>query len=123
MAEERTALPPAAERGRTTIADRVVGRVASIAAAEAESVVDSRRGWTGLVRHSLPHAEAVVAGGTARIDVEVAASWPTPLAALSAQVRDTVRTRVVELTGMTVGRVDVTIADVVHVDAPARRLA
>ncbi|WP_229052043.1 Asp23/Gls24 family envelope stress response protein [Aeromicrobium sp. Leaf350] len=115
-------LAPAAERGRTTIADKVVSRVASIAAAEMEAVVDTRSGWTKLVRKGLPHADAVVAGGTTRITVEVAATWPTPLSRLAAQVRDHVTSRVVDLTGTQVSRVDVTVADVVHLETAARRV-
>lgn len=128
MADHAPAPTPArelaepAERGRTVVADRVVSRVASIATSEVESVVDTRNGWTKLVRRGLPHAEAVVAGGTSRITVEVAATWPTPLSALSAKVREHVGTRVAELTGVSVTRVDVTVADVVHVESASRRV-
>ncbi len=122
VAARRRELAPAAERGRTTIADRVVTRVASLAAAEVESVIDTRSGWTKLVRKGLPHAEAVVAGGTTRITVQVAATWPTPLSRVAAQVRDHVTERVVQLTGTQVTRVDVTVADVVHVETAARRV-
>ena len=119
MADDAPA--PAAERGRTTIADKVVQRVASIATAEIEAVVDTRKGWTKLIRKGLPHAEAVVAGGTSRITVEVAATWPSPLAQVAAQVREHVSRQVVEITGVAVSRVDVTVADVVHLDsAPSR---
>ncbi len=115
-------LAPPAERGRTTIHDKVVTKVAAIAAAEVESVVGTGSGWTKIVRKGLPHAEAVVAGGTTRIAVEVAATWPAPLAQVSADVRDHVSTRVADLTGTRVSRVDVTVADVVHQAAPARRV-
>lgn len=114
-------LVPAGERGRTIIADKVVKRVASIATAEIEAVVDTRKGWTKLIRRGLPHAEAVVAGGTSRITVEVAATWPTPLAQVAAQVRHHVTRRVVDLTGVSVTRVDVTVANVVHLDTAVRR--
>lgn len=118
----RDDLPAPAERGRTTIADGVVSRVASIAASEIEAVVDTRKGWTKLVRKGLPHADAVVAGETSRIKVEVAAVWPTPLASLTDRVREHVTERVGTLVGVTVSRVDVTVADVVHLDEPARRV-
>jgi uncharacterized alkaline shock family protein YloU len=117
-----TSLPEPADRGRTTIADGVVGRIASIAASEIEAVVDTRSGWTKLVRKGLPHAEAVVAGGTTRITVDVAATWPTPLADLTDRVRAHVTERVDTLVGVEVSRVDVTVADVVHLDEPARRV-
>ncbi|WP_067859891.1 Asp23/Gls24 family envelope stress response protein [Aeromicrobium erythreum] len=122
VAQERAPLPAPEDRGRTTIADGVVSRVASIAASEIEAVVDTRKGWTKLVRKGLPHAEATVAGETSSITVEVAATWPTPLAPLVERVRAHVTERVDTLVGVTVSRVDVTVADVVHLDAPARRV-
>ena len=113
---------PAEERGRTTIADQVVERIASIAANEVEAVIDTRTGWTRLVRGRLPRAEAVVAGGTSRITVEVAATWPTPLNSVAGRVRDHVSERVSTLTGVTVTAVDVSIADVVHLETAQRRV-
>lgn len=110
------------ERGRTTIADKVVTRIASIATAEIAAVIDTRTDWTKLIRKGLPRAEAVVAGGTSRIAVEVAAAWPSPLGKVAAQVRDHVTQRVVTLTGVDVTRVDVTVADVVHLDTATRRV-
>ncbi len=113
---------PAEERGRTTIADKVVERIASIAANEVEAVIDTRTGWTRLVRGRLPRAEAVVAGGTSRITVEVAATWPTPLNSVAGRVRDHVSERVTTLTGVDVTAVDVSIADVVHLETADRRV-
>ncbi|GAA1923743.1 hypothetical protein GCM10009797_16840 [Nocardioides hwasunensis] len=119
---ESAATSPAADRGRTVIADKVVERVASIATSEVEAVIDTRKGWTKLIRKGLPHAEAVVAGDTSKITVEVAATWPTPLAQVAAQVREHVTRQVVDITGVTVTRVDVTVADVVHLDAAEARV-
>jgi uncharacterized alkaline shock family protein YloU len=99
------------------VADKVVERVASIATAEVEAVIDTRTGWTKLVRKGLPRAEAVVAGGTTRITVAVAATWPTPLAQVAAQVRAHVIQQVTAITGVSVARVDVSVADVVHLDS------
>ncbi|ROR92322.1 Asp23/Gls24 family envelope stress response protein [Nocardioides aurantiacus] len=121
MAEVET-LPAPEERGRTVIADRVVERIASAAAGEVESTVDSRGGFGRLVRGRLPSAEAVVAGRTSRISVEVGAVWPASLSQLTARVRDHVGERVHTLTGVEVTAVDVTVADVVHSTAPSRRV-
>ena len=123
MAEDgpTTALAQPEERGSLTIADKVVEKVASIAAREIEHVTDTRAGWTQMNR-SLPKASAKIAGGRARIGVEVAASWPASLPAVTAQVRDHVNNQVTQLTGVTVVAVDVTIADVVHLETNARRV-
>lgn len=123
MADSGTtpAVKPPDERGSLTIADKVVERIASIAAREIEQVTDSRAGWTGMYRN-LPRATAKVAGGRARIGVEVAAAWPSSLPAVSAQVRDRVSGQIESLTGVSVVAVDVTIADVVHLESNARRV-
>lgn len=111
-----------ADRGRLVIADKVVQRIASRAAGDVEAVTDNRSGWSKVVGRSLPRTTAKVAGGHVRIGVDVAAAWPAPLGALSARVRDHVTERVETLTGMPVVAVDVTVVDVVHVDAEARRV-
>lgn len=119
--DSTSALAPPEERGSLTIADKVVEKIASIAAREIEQVTDTRAGWTRMYR-SLPKATAKVAGGRARIGVEVAASWPSSLPTVTAQVRDRVNEQITDLTGVTVVAVDVTIADVVHLETNARRV-
>jgi uncharacterized alkaline shock family protein YloU len=115
-------LPPPEERGRTVIADKVVERIAAMAAREIENVVDTRSGLSRLARGALPHAEAVVAGGTSRIKVEVAAQWPTPLSEIAGGVRDHVGERVHTLTGVEVVAVDVRVADMAYAGAEKRRV-
>lgn len=115
-------LPPPEERGATTIADKVVERVATYAAGEVAHPEAGRTGLGRLVARDLPRASAVVAGSTSRIKVEVAAPWPTPLSALAAEVRDHVSERVTALTGVAVTAVDVSVADVVHVQSTHRRV-
>ncbi|MGI8523442.1 MAG: Asp23/Gls24 family envelope stress response protein [Nocardioides sp.] len=112
---------PPEERGDLTIADKVVERIASIAAREVEEVADMRAGWTRMYS-SLPKATAKVAGGRARIGVEVAAAWPSSLPGVTAEVRDHVNHQISRLTGVTVVAVDVTIADVIHLETNARRV-
>ncbi|MEP7161092.1 MAG: Asp23/Gls24 family envelope stress response protein [Dermatophilaceae bacterium] len=109
------------ERGSLVIANKVVERVATIAAREIGQVTDSRAGWTQMYRN-LPTATAKVAGGRARVNVEVAAAWPSSLPEVTAQVRDRVSERVTNLTGVTVVAVDVTVADVIRLETDARRV-
>lgn len=112
----------AEERGTLVIADKVVERVAAIAAREIEAVTDRTTGWQRPLTRNLPRATAKVAGGRARVLVDVAVSWPTPLASMAAQVRDHVQERVTTLTGVTVTAVDVTVADVVQPEASRKRV-
>ncbi len=107
-------LAPAAERGRTTIADKVVDKVASAASAEVDQVMTAHSRLGRLIGRGLPSAHAVVAGGTCKIKVDVAVPWAAPLPAVAADVREHVAERVQTLTGLSVTRVDVTVADVVH---------
>ncbi len=122
-ATSTTELAPPAERGRTTIADKVVDRVAIAATAEVDQVLTAHGGWGRLVGRGLPSAHAVVAGGTCKVTVDVGVPWTAPLPTVAAQVRDHVAERVHTLTGLAVTRVDVTVADVVHAtdDAPRVR--
>lgn len=122
-ATRETELAPPAERGRTSIADKVIDRVAAAASSEVDQVLSARSGWGRLVGRSLPGAHAVVAGRTCKISVDVAVPWTAPLPSVAAQVRDHVANRVQTLTGLTVTRVDVTVADVVQAadDAPRVR--
>ena len=122
MADPTSALPTVEDRGRTVIADRVVERIATIAAGEVDAVTGTGGGWSRLGRSGLPRADAVVAGDTSRISVEVAAAWPTPLASLASRVRDHVSERVSTLAGVSVTAVDVSVADVVHLETEQRRV-
>ena len=101
------------QRGRLVVADRVVEKVASIAAAEVEGVVSSGSGLGGLLGHRYPRADATVAGARARVHVEVAVSWPMPLAQVAGAVRQRVGRRLDELVGLAVDAVDVTAATLV----------
>ena len=78
-------LAPPAERGRTTIADKVVDRIAAAATTEVDVVLRARGGWTRLMGKNLPSASAVVAGKTCKVAVEVAVPWTTPLPASPAR--------------------------------------
>lgn len=111
------------QRGHLVIAGKVVERVAAIAASEIEAVTAQRSGWRLLPGRALPKAEAKVAGDRARIGVEIAAAWPSSLAEVTAQTRTHVRDRVIELVGLTVTAVDVTVGDVVHVETRRRRVS
>lgn len=112
----------AADRGRLVIADKVVERIATIAAGEIEWVGDPTSGWTRVIGRGLPRATAKVAGGRTRVLVQVAGAWPAPLASMASAVRDHVNERISTLTGVTVTAVDVTVADVTHPESGARRV-
>lgn len=102
------------QRGQLRIADRVVQRVATIAAGEVDGVVSIGSGLDQVLGHRYPKADATVAGSRTRIEVDVAVAWPHPLARVSADVRQNVRQRVSDLVGLQVDAVDVTASKIVH---------
>lgn len=127
MADPATPLEPASapepgDRGRTAIAPKAVERLAVGATREVDAGTSVRRGLTGLLGGRLPRADAVVAGATSRVSVEVAAVWPESLPELALRVREHVRERVATLSGMDVTAVDVTVAEVVHRTASGPRV-
>ncbi|WP_374970665.1 Asp23/Gls24 family envelope stress response protein [Terrabacter sp. BE26] len=114
-------LPDPAERGRLDVADRVVERVAGIAACEVSGVRPLGSGLDGVVGRQYPKVKAEVAGGHARVQLDIAVDWPVPLASTAAQVRDHVRDRLTSLVGLAVDAVDVTIATIAPAAASEHR--
>ncbi|MBA9007629.1 MULTISPECIES: Asp23/Gls24 family envelope stress response protein [Thermomonospora] len=101
------------ERGVTTIADRVVSKIVSRAAAEAEragglerSVLGVRLGEDRRVR-----ARASASGGKVVARVELSVEYPASILSVTSQARERVRERVESLTGLTVDHVDIDVTD------------
>jgi uncharacterized alkaline shock family protein YloU len=103
--------------GRTTIADRVVAKVARHAAAGASTVVSG-----GLVGSDLPQVDVDVAGTRARVRARVASTWPEPAADVAARVRDAVRSQLERIAGVRVDDLVVTVAAVRSPEPETRRV-
>nr|WP_042190705.1 hypothetical protein [Kibdelosporangium sp. MJ126-NF4]CEL19526.1 hypothetical protein [Kibdelosporangium sp. MJ126-NF4]CTQ94674.1 hypothetical protein [Kibdelosporangium sp. MJ126-NF4] len=91
-----TALPNEIDRGRTSVADRVVSRIAQAAAAEDQDVVSAK-------------TSARVTGTTAALDIRVGLRYPAPVGASTERLRGHLVDRVEQLTGMSVSQVDIAI--------------
>ncbi|MET9435404.1 hypothetical protein [Streptomyces sp. NPDC006551] len=89
----------AAGRGATTIADRVVAKIAAQAAREALDAVPKGG--------SAPYASVVVHRDTARVSVSLELSYPSDVGRQCGAVRGQVMRRVRELAGMEVPEVAV----------------
>lgn len=103
----------AAERGTTTIADRVVARIAAQAAAEVDHATGLRRSLAGrALGRPRVRAAADVDGSVTSLRLDLAVEYPAPVRQVTRAVRrhvvDTVRT----LCGMRVDHVDITVAAV-----------
>ncbi|MEW1952772.1 Asp23/Gls24 family envelope stress response protein [Terrabacter sp. NPDC080008] len=117
-----TSLPDPAQRGRLDIAERVVERVAGIAACEVAGVRSVGSTLEGVVGRQYPKVRAEVAGGHARLSLDIAVSWPVPLARTAAEVREHVGDRLAALLGLKVDAVDVTVATVSVATTEYRRV-
>jgi uncharacterized alkaline shock family protein YloU len=93
-----TVLPDVDQRGRTTIDDRVVARLAAKAVTEVEGVVED--GAT---------ATADVRGGIVALDVRLSIAYPASITRTTQQARTHLIGRVGEFTGLEVSRVDITV--------------
>ena len=103
------------QRGRTTIADRVVAQIATRAVAEVGQAGGAGRPLIGLMLgrqagQGPARATARVNGNLAMIEMRVSLAYPAPVRSLSREVRGHVMERVTALTGIEVRHVDIEVA-------------
>lgn len=108
-------------RGSTSIADRVVERIAAQAVAEVDLATGLRRriprprpGRSAAANLSRLRAE--VLDGLVTVSVSVAVRWPAPVRQVTRQVRAHVTERLQTLTGMQVGWVDIDVPTLTTTD-------
>ncbi|MFE7510779.1 Asp23/Gls24 family envelope stress response protein [Streptomyces sp. NPDC057540] len=89
------------DRGATTVADRVVAKIAAQAAREALDAVPEGG--------SKPHASVVVHRETARVSVSLDLDYPSDVGRQCGAVRSRVRARVEQLVGLEVHEVTVDV--------------
>lgn len=111
-----TAVVEPAQRGELVLHDKVVVRIAELAALDIRGVTRQSGRLSKVTGRDLPRVSATIAGSRARVQLDVAAIWPQPLSQLAATVRDRVRQRVATLTGLQVDAVDVSIRALVSPD-------
>ncbi|MFI6339625.1 Asp23/Gls24 family envelope stress response protein [Streptomyces sp. NPDC050535] len=114
---------PAANRGRTSIADVVVVKVAGIAAREIPGVYDMGGGLSrtiGAVRDRVPGGRPNVGRGVkvevgerqTAIDLDLVVEYGVPITDVARDVRENVISAVERVTGLDVVEVNVTVNDV-----------
>jgi uncharacterized alkaline shock family protein YloU len=115
------------ERGQTTIADRVLERIAVQAVGEVGAAGGSARrmlgvavGGAGLDKDA--QVAVTVTGGKAALAVQLSVAYPASIAGTARQARQQLIQRIEELTGHPVSRVDITVTAVHAAVAPARRV-
>jgi uncharacterized alkaline shock family protein YloU len=116
-----------ADRGRLTVADRVVERVAGYAVTLVEGASAAPRRMLGVaVGGARPDQEASVDarvdGSTATVDASVAIGWPASVRAVTAQLRQRVREDVERMTGVRVAHIDIDVVSLRVPSAQPRRV-
>jgi uncharacterized alkaline shock family protein YloU len=79
-------------------------------------------GLRGTDLAGLPKASVDVDGSKAFLTLEISVRWPTSVPAVTDQVRSHLRSRVTELTGLTVEEVHIVVADLVTDITPPPRV-
>jgi uncharacterized alkaline shock family protein YloU len=104
------------QRGRTTIADRVVARIATRAVTEVALTGGAARQLLGITLghqtgQGQPRVTARVDGNLAVIELRLTLAYPVAVRSLTREVRRHVIERVASLTGIEVRHVDIEVAD------------
>jgi uncharacterized alkaline shock family protein YloU len=123
------------ELGMISINDRVVEKMAARAAVE---IPDAGAAAPRVLGHSvtggaafgarrtsltaLPKASADVDGSVVILDLSISVRWPASVPEVSSAVREHVRSRVSELTGLTVTEVSISVTDLVTQLPPPPRV-
>lgn len=101
-------------RGQTVLADKVIEKIASQVAGEESVAGGSSGGFLGIGTHAdlsaRPKASVELSGNIATLSIEVGMSYPGPLRQGTNQLRQRIRSRVTELTGIEVRHVDIKIS-------------
>ncbi|MFF4652929.1 Asp23/Gls24 family envelope stress response protein [Streptomyces sp. NPDC001380] len=111
------------ERGRTTIADSVVEKIAGMTAREVPGIHSLGAGMArtlGAVRDRVPGGRANVSRGVkvevgerqAAVDIDVVVEYGVPIAEVAADVRSSVIAAVERMTGLEVVEVNIAVDDV-----------
>ncbi len=123
------------EQGTISIADRVVVKIAAMAAAENPDAGAAAARMLGRVvpgaghlgvrgtdLDALPKTTVEVDGSKAFVNLELSVRWPASIAEVTRQVRGHVRDRVQALTGLEVDEVHIIVADLATDIAPPPRV-
>jgi uncharacterized alkaline shock family protein YloU len=121
------ALGPPETRGRTEIADRVLERIATWAAAEVDQAGGAAPRLLGVplgrdTAQTAARATAHVDGHLATVALRLSVTYPAPIRQVTRRVREHVTGRVAELTGLDVRQVDIDIARLTSPQRQQRRV-
>jgi uncharacterized alkaline shock family protein YloU len=112
-------------RGTLTVADRALTRIARQVALEVPGVApeDSAGAIERRLGRGYPRVQCQRAGNRARVQVEVAITWPASAASVAVSVQEAVRRELVRQAAQDVDHVSVAVREVVRAVAAARETA
>lgn len=118
---------PFHDRGRTTLEEHAVERIAAQAASEVDGIGGSAHRVLGVaVGAGEPNRAARVTarldGGTATLDVRLSVTYPASVAGATERAREHLIRRTRELTGLDVSKVDITVTGLHGATAEQRRV-
>jgi uncharacterized alkaline shock family protein YloU len=124
--EQHVRVPPE-ERGRLTVHDRVVEKVAGYAVRLVTDAAAAPRRVLGVsIGEARPDdaasVQAEVQGDIARMHVALAVRWPRSVQEVAEEVRTRIRAEVTAITGVRVDHVDVDVVSMALPDAAERRV-
>ncbi len=113
--------------GVTTIADRVVEKIAAHAVTEVPAAGGSARRLLGIAvgddqNQDSPVVDAHVRGSVVTVDVAMSVAYPEPVEAVSQAVRRSIEQRVGSLTGLQVAQVDITVTSLLPPHTESRKV-
>ena len=101
-------------RGQTVLADKVIEKIASQVASDESVAGGSSGGFLGIGAHAdlsvRPKTSVELTGNIATLRVEVGMLYPVPLRQATEDLRQRIRNRVMELTGVEVRHVDIKVS-------------
>jgi uncharacterized alkaline shock family protein YloU len=125
-AEPQGPVPPE-ERGRLTMDDRVVEKVAGHAVTLVTDAAAAPRRMLGVrIGGARPDdtasVQAQVHGDLATVHVAIAVRWPRSVQEVADEVRDRIRAEVTDTTGVRVDHIDVEVVSMSLAEPEARRV-
>lgn len=116
----------ASDRGRLTISDKAIEKIAGQIASETPGIHGTAGGFLGIGAHddedTRPKVKVQLHGLTASIHVWAGVRYPTPLRATTERLRERIRTEVSRRCGIDVRQVDIDINTLVlNVETSGRR--
>lgn len=101
-------------RGHTVLEKKVIEKIAGQVASDESAAGGSSGGFLGIGTHAdlsaRPRASVELNGNIATLSVEVGMPYPIPLRHATEELRQRIRARVTELTGVEVRHVDIKIS-------------